>query len=101
MIHVKNTFHALRVKWMHCLCNDAGSSWSRFVWPDLSVLIPEQLWTGLCLISAVHLVGLDPFYSQMVCSFAMVNDLMYEHFDSSELPQNLWTGKVFVRIPIT
>ena len=37
----------------------------------------------------------------MICSFAMVNDLMYEHFDNSELPQNLWVGKIFVKIPIT
>ncbi len=99
MIHVKNTVHALRVKWMHHLCKDTGSSWSRFAWPEISAVIPEQLWTGLCLVPEGLITYLDPFYAYMLRSFAMTNNLMYEEFDTSELPQNLWGGALFSCVP--
>ncbi len=47
MINVKNTVHYLRVKWVHHLCSDVGLSWSSFIWPVLTVLIPTELLTGL------------------------------------------------------
>ena len=99
MIHVKNTVHALRVKWMHCLCRDAGSLWSRFAWPEMSAVIPEQLWTGLCSVAEGLIAHLDPFYAHMLRSFAMTNNLMYENFDTSDLPQNLWGGTLFSCVP--
>ena len=43
MIHIKNVVHGLRVKWFQWLCADCGSSWSKFVWDDLTALIPHQL----------------------------------------------------------
>ncbi len=101
MIHIKNTVHALKVKWMHCLCKDAGSSWSRFAWPEIATVIPEQLWTGLCSVPEMQIAHLDPFYAHMLRSFAMTNNLMYEEFDTAELPQNLWGGALFSCVPQT
>ena len=92
MLHIKNCVHFLWVKWMHRLCTDVGSSWSRFIWHEIERRVPAELFTGLRLISESVLTGLTPFYSHMLRSYAFVNDLMYHTFDTSDLPQNLWGG---------
>ena len=69
MVHVKNQVHCLRVKWFHCLCADVGSSWSWFIWPVLTEIIPVNLLTGLCRVSERILSQLPLFYAQIVCSY--------------------------------
>ncbi len=41
MIHIKNLVHGLHLKWFQRMCADAGSSWSRFIWPEIETLIPS------------------------------------------------------------
>ena len=49
---------------------------------------------GLCLIPSQILQCLPPFYAHILLSYVMVNNLFYQEFDSSDLPQKLWCGKV-------
>ena len=84
---------------MHYICKDAGSSWSRFIWPQISEVIPEQLWTGLWSMTEKNLAALDPFYVAIIQLYALTNNLMYENFDTTGLPQNLWGGALFSQMP--
>ena len=95
MMHVKNMVHSLRVKWFQQLCANCGSPWLKFIWPILTVLIPPELLQGLCSVSEKILNQLPPFYAGVVCSYVYTNNLFYEAFNSSQLPQNLWCGKVY------
>ena len=63
--------------------------------PILTALIPPELLQGLHLVSEKILNQLPPFYAGMVRSYAYTNNLFYEAFDSSQLPQKLWCGKVY------
>ncbi len=38
---------------------------------------------------------IQPFYAGVIWSFALVNDLYYQEYDASSLPQNLWCGLVY------
>ncbi len=38
---------------------------------------------------------IHPFYSRIIWSFALVNNLYYQEYDISLLPQNLWCGLVY------
>ncbi len=98
MLHVKNVVHGLRVKWYLGLCTDIGFSWSQFIWPDLTALIPYQLLQGLWSVSKQILSQLPPFYAGVICSYAYVNDLYYKNYDTSELLHNLWCGVLFLYI---
>lgn len=42
---------------------------------------------------------LDPFYAAIIHSYAMTNNLMYENFDMTELPHNLWGSALFSQMP--
>ena len=59
------------------------------------MLIPPELLQGLHSVSEKILNLLPPFYAGVVQSYAYTNNLFYEAFDSSQLPQNLWCGKVY------
>ena len=98
MMHVKNLVHSLPVKWFQRICTDCGSSWSKFIWPILTVIIPYQLLQGLHSVTDALLSKLPPFYAQVVCSYAHTNNLYYKAFDSNTLPQNLWCGVAFSHI---
>ncbi len=101
MMYVKNLVHRLRVKWFHRICADYGSSWSKFIWSDLTALIPHQLLQGLWSVSESILKQLPPFYAGVVQSYAHVNNLYnlyYNSIDTHTLPQNLWCGKLFSHI---
>ena len=80
------------------LCKDAGSSWSQFAWGNITDLIPPDFFCGLCSISEGLLVKLSPFYTNMLHSFAHVNNLVFQSVDVSDLPQNLWFGQVYNHI---
>ena len=98
MVHVQNLVHALRVKWYLCLCADVGSSWSRFIWPELTALIPPELLRGLQTVSESLLKELPLFYAAMVHSYAKVNDIFYTNAVPeilATLPHNLWCGVVY------
>ncbi len=77
------------------LSKDAGSSWSQFAWSNISPIILEDLWAGICSISENVLQKLPPFYANIFWSFAYVNNLFYEQMDTSQLQQNLWFGCVY------
>ena len=98
MIHVKNSVHYLRMKWMHCLCKDVGLSWLRYAWCEITGIIADQLFAGLRAVSEHVLQPLDPFYAVMLQSFAHVNNLFYTNQDASTLPKNLWCGEVYSHI---
>ncbi len=95
MLHIKNQSHCLYVKWFQCLCAECGSSWSHFIWPILTEIIPVPLLQGLCSISDKILDKLQPFYATIICSYAYVNDLYYKSDPKIELPHNLWCGSLF------
>ncbi len=96
MIHVKNSIHGMRTKWMHHLCRDAGSSSSRFIWPRLAGIIPSSLWTGMHSVSESLAAQIPQFYATIVCSYSYVNNLFYENaLNPVELPHNLWSNSVF------
>ena len=90
MLHVKNVLHSLQVKWMQCLSNDLGLSWSRFIWPKLSALYPPELFGGMRDVCESDLHTLPPFYAGMVRSFCWVNNLFYEKNPNLYLSHNLW-----------
>ncbi len=64
-------------------------------WPILTTLIPPELLQGMHSVSEKILNQLPPFYAGVVHSYVYTNNLYYEAFDSSNLPQNLWCGKVY------
>ena len=45
------------------------------------------------------LATLDPFYVAIIWSYALTNNLLYENFDTTQLPQNLWGGALFSQMP--
>ncbi len=42
------------------------------------------------MVPETNLVGLDPFHTAMLCSYALVNDQFYWKNKSLSLPINLW-----------
>ena len=98
MMNVKNLVHGLCVKWFHRICTDCGSSWSKFIWSDLTALILHPLLQGLQSVSKSILKQLPPFYTGIVRSYAHVNNLYYNSIDTHTLPQNLWCGKLFSHV---
>ncbi len=90
MLHVKNFMHSLRVKWMHRITLDVGLTWSHFIWPQLMKTIPATLLQGLQVVSESCLMGLDPFYSGILRSNCLVNNMFYKSNKSLNLPINLW-----------
>ncbi len=49
-----------------------------------------MLFQGLCSVTETTLLGMDPFYASMLCSYAMVNDLYYRKNKHLTLLVNLW-----------
>ncbi len=98
MLHIKNLVHGLWVKWFQRLCSDCSSSWSKFIWPTLTEIIPHQLLQGLHTISDSIFQKFPPFYTNVLCSYAHTNNLYYQTIDDSSLPQNLWYGKALAYI---
>ena len=47
MINIKNVISMLHVRWMDRLCYDAGTSWSRIIWPKVQMVILGHLISGL------------------------------------------------------
>ena len=90
MIHVKNIVHSLQVQFMDRLCKDVGSSWSRYVWPKVSDIVPPDLIGGARLVQESYLTSLTPFYHSMVRSFVYVNNLFCWENKELSLPLNLW-----------
>ncbi len=75
---------------MDRLCKDVGSSWSIYVWPKVSNIVPPDLIGGARLVRESYLTSLTPFYHSMVRSFAYVNNLFYQENKELSLPLNLW-----------
>ncbi len=86
MMHVKNLVYGLCVKWFHRICADCGSSWSKFIWSDLTTLILHPLLQGLWSVSEGILKQLPPFYASVVQSYAHDNNLYYNSIDAHNLP---------------
>ncbi len=101
IVYVKNLVHRLQTKWYLHLCTDVGSSWSHFIWPRLTVIIPLELLHGLHSVSETLLGWLPPFYTVIVHSYVRVNNLFYESAEFEvlvSLPHNLWCGAVCDRV---
>ncbi len=75
---------------MHQLSSDHRDSWSHYAWRDITKQIPPMLFQGLRTVMEMTLMGLDPFYASMLCSYVMVNDLFYKRNKHMTLPVNLW-----------
>ena len=95
MIHVKNNIYCLRVKWVNHLCQDVGSSWSRYIWWKLETVAPFGLLPGLWTINENLIQKLPPFYASMLHSYAYVNNLFYEEIKVLSLPYNIWFSPIF------
>ena len=95
MIHVKNSVHYLQVKWMFCLCEDVGMSWSRYTWEHVEGLIPFILVSGVCAIREDLLTRIPSFYASVLHSYAFVNNLFYEANGQASLPYNIWFSSIF------
>ncbi len=90
MLHVKNVVHCLRIKWMKPLTQDAGLTWSHFVWLELIHMIPCDLLQGLQSCPESVLSRMDDFYTNILRSYTFVNDLFYKNNKMLSLPINLW-----------
>ena len=77
MLHLKNLVYGLWVKWFQKLCSDCGSSWSKYIWPTLTEILPYQLLQELCTILNSILQKFLPFYTNVLCSYAHTNNLYY------------------------
>ena len=60
------------------------------IWGKLTVRIPAGLFQGLQYIPESAVIGLDPFYSAMVHSYAHVNNLFFLKNKTLDLLVNLW-----------
>ncbi len=72
-LHVKYFVHSLRIKWMFCLWQDKGATWSCIAWPQIIRIFPEVTIPGLRQCSEGLLNKLSSFNAAVVNSFALVN----------------------------
>ena len=100
MMHVKNVVHGLRVKWFQQLCADCGSSWSKFIWPILTALIPPELLQGLRSVSEKilnllppsMLVWFDHMHIPITCFMRHSTNLNCLKIYGVERSIHMWTG---------
>ncbi len=87
--------HTLRVKWMLRVCQNIGSSWSRYIWWKITEIILPNLIAGAQAIKDSLLHSSPPFYAAMIHFYVYVNDLFYKANASIPLPYNLWFPLTF------
>ncbi len=80
---------------MDRFCKDVGASWSHFVYPEITAIIPMCLLGGLTVIREIDLSVLSLFYAAMLHSYVHANVLFYSHNKVTLLPQNLWFTSLF------
>ncbi len=98
MIKIKSIMCTLHVKWMNRLCTDAGTTWSRIIWPKIKNVIPTNLISGLTGITEQSLNSLPQFYRSIIRSYVHVNNLFYLENKDLSLPYNLFGTQLHPRI---
>ena len=98
MINIKSVMCTLHVKWMNRLCTDAGTTWSRIIWPKIKNVIPTNLISGLTGITEQSLNSLPQFYRSIIRSYVHVNNLFYLENKDLSLPYNLFGTQLHPRI---
>ncbi len=90
-LHMRHFVCRLHVRWICCLWQDKGSTWSIFAWQWVTKHIPETVIPGMVCCSEQILQRILHFYAAALRSFALVNRLNV----SQQHLSNIWASSEY------